>query len=366
MRTGRRRPFSMRASPTKSWSCRAPTIVPSSNRSRRAPSHVGQHDRLAVTQVGRPRLPSRPAPGCRPAPSRSAADARKRPDYAQGSVAKSSEIAWASVNRPTASRRSAAIWPSVPSASREVAGERADIGALRRPRPRNRRDRGSGRAMRRSSAISTGRAASRGGLAGARQRIGAAAGDLDRRIGRRALQDRAGEARQRRCDRRRVRAHRRSRRRPRPRCRRCRWRCPSGSGSGSACVAFDDEADGLGRLAERDRQHAGRQRVERAGMPGLRRRWRAAPRRPRALEVIPAGLSMTSQPWRPRSPLVIAFGVACRSRSTSALCEQRGDARGAVEGVVEREGEVRAPGAAATVRADAALEKRRAALQRRP
>ena len=36
-------------------------------------------------------------------------------------------------------------------------------------------------------------------------------------------------------------------------------------------AAFDREGDGLGRLAECDRKHAGRERIERAGMPRLRR-----------------------------------------------------------------------------------------------
>ena len=45
-------------------------------------------------------------------------------------IAKSSEIACLSMNRPTLSRRNSTIWPSVPSASRQVAGERADVGAF--------------------------------------------------------------------------------------------------------------------------------------------------------------------------------------------------------------------------------------------
>ena len=40
--------------------------------------------------------------------------------------------------------------------------------------------------------------------------------------------------------------------------------------------AVDGVRHGLGGLAERDRQHAGRQRIERAGMPGLLRIEQAA------------------------------------------------------------------------------------------
>ena len=147
---------------------------------------------------------------------------------------RSSEIACASVKRPTCSRRSSAIWPSVPSAVGEVAGQRADIGALA--------DRGLeigvirvGHAEQpQFGDLDRARRQFRS-LAGAGQRIGAAAGDLDRRIGGRALLDRAGESAASAA----IAAASGPRRlsaRSRPRGRRYRSRRPSGRGSGSACA----------------------------------------------------------------------------------------------------------------------------------
>ena len=150
---------------------------------------------------------------------------------------------------------------------RQVAGEGADIGAL----ADHSLEIGVIRVGRRQEAQlgDLDRAGSHfGRAAGAGQRIGAPAGDLDRRIGRRALQDPAGEGGERRGDRRRVRS-----------------RAGFGNDRALAIVgvglgapgdpeavdfaARGDELDGLGRFAQGQRQDPGRQRVEGAGMPDL-------------------------------------------------------------------------------------------------
>src|SRR5665213_1446519 len=77
-----------------------------------------------------------------------------------------------------------------------------------------------------------------------------------------------------------------------------------------------------------------------------------------SFEVMPPGLSMTSQPCSPGSAFILVPQVAL----DRLAMEDRGDAPGAVESAVEGKGEVRhkpepnQPG-------DAALEERRAAAQ---
>ena len=108
-----------------------------------------------------------------------------------------------------------------------------------------------------------------GSLAGAGQRIGAASGNFDRRIGRRALQDRPGKMRQRRDDRSGIRPRRAFGQhvafpivgigRDAP-----------ADAEAIALAPGGRELRGLCRLAERQRQDAGGERVERPGMPDLR------------------------------------------------------------------------------------------------
>ena len=98
--------------------------------------------------------------------------------------------------------------------------------------------------------------------------VGAGAVDLERRVARRHLADLAGEARKLGLD-----------PRPgRPRGRSFATTVPSESSVSVSApkrtvkrysCALDHERHGLGRLAERDRQHAGGERIERAGMAAL-------------------------------------------------------------------------------------------------
>ena len=105
------------------------------------------------------------------------------------------------------------------------------------------------------------------GLALARQIVGALAVDLDRREARRHLLDRAGEARQQRRDRGRGRAG----------FARVRHAAFGIVGVALLAPAHGEDVDlapvhherhGLGRFAERDRQAAGGERIERAGVAG--------------------------------------------------------------------------------------------------
>ena len=124
------------------------------------------------------------------------------------------------------------------------------------------------------------------------------------------------------------------------------------------------EGNGLGRLAERDRQEAGGQRVERAGMAGLlgveQARLTTATR---WVEVMPTGLSSTTQPctshflgagpgcppgsqWlgvsqlSSRSSSSWSWSIVGRWRASRGgpprLSQQRVDALGIVEALVER------------------------------
>ena len=139
-------------------------------------------------------------------------------------------------------------------------------------------------------------------LARARQIVGAVAVDLDGGVRRRRLQDLAGEARQQRLDGRPRGAQLAGLRRS------ALGIVGVGAGApahGEAVVlgAVDGVGHGLGRLAERDRQHAGRQRVERAGVAGLARvEQRGARRRP------PASTSC-----RPACPAPASRGSPCPS-----------------------------------------------------
>ena len=67
-------------------------------------------------------------------------------------------------------------------------------------------------------------------------------------------------------------------------------------------AALDREGDGLGRLAEGDRQHAGRERIERAGMSRLRRLVEALHPRNGLRRGHPRGL-VEDEPAMDRKPL---------------------------------------------------------------
>src|ERR1700682_1409508 len=69
---------------------------------------------------------------------------------------------------------------------------------------------------------------------------------------------------------------------------------------------------------------------------------------------------MTSQPWRPRSTLILILQIALNHLAV----ENRGDSLSAVEGAVEREVQVRDITQLHGAR-EAAFEKRRATPQRR-
>lgn len=98
--------------------------------------------------------------------------------------------------------------------------------------------------------------------------IGALAVDQDRAIGRRRLLDGAGEARQDGFQLRQRRAHLAFRDDLPLQIERIGLRA-EGDGEVVNLVAVEHPAGELGRLADRDRQHPGRQRIERAAMADL-------------------------------------------------------------------------------------------------
>ena len=214
------------------------------------------------------RLPSRRAPGCRPAPSRSAGGARKRPDYARASPPVPAKSPAPLLSRPTRSRRSLAIWPDVPERDSEIAGQRADVGAGA--------DLGLEIGMIRVRHIEQpkmgdldlgGRPAPGSRRRGPAQ--GAPSGDLDRRIGRRKLQNHPDKARQGREHASFVRPHGGSAIDPAFAVVGIGRDAPADA-EAITLLAGGRELRGLGRLAERQRQHPGRgERVERAGMSDL-------------------------------------------------------------------------------------------------
>ena len=116
----------------------------------------------------------------------------------------------------------------------------------------------------------TGRASSSTVSPVARQVVGALAVDLDGRERRRRLQDLAGEARQQRLDGLARRAHVAGGDDLALGVVGVGGRAPA-HGEAVVLGAVDGVGHGLGRLAQRDRQDAGRQRVERAGVAGLAR-----------------------------------------------------------------------------------------------
>ena len=71
-------------------------------------------------------------------------------------------------------------------------------------------------------------------------------------------------------------------------------------GEAVGLAAVHDERNGLGRLAERDRQAAGGERIERAGMAGRLAANSRLTTETAWVEVMPIGLSSTSQPWTSR------------------------------------------------------------------
>ena len=74
-------------------------------------------------------------------------------------------------------------------------------------------------------------------------------------------------------------------------------RLAQAGGEAVVLAPFHDVRDGLGRLAQGQRQHAGRQRVEGAAVADLARLVIRRTRLTAAVEVIPSGLSRHSQPW---------------------------------------------------------------------
>ena len=167
---------------------------------------------------------------------------------------------------PTLVRRSADDMAEAAERAAHVAGERAHIGALAAFGLEHRVV-GVGR-LDQIEAVDVDRARLElHHLAVAGEVIGALAVDLDGREARRHLRDGAGEARQQRAD--------RLGRRPQLARRRD---APFGvvgvallapaHREAVALAAVHDERDGLGRLAERDRQEARGERIERAGMAG--------------------------------------------------------------------------------------------------
>ena len=104
------------------------------------------------------------------------------------------------------------------------------------------------------------------GLARPRERVGPAAADLDRAVGRRALRDRAGQPGECRLDRLARRGRSVGRRQLALEVVGRRRRAEADRraiGLPIAQVVFDDPR----RVAQEDRQHAGRERIERAAMP---------------------------------------------------------------------------------------------------
>ena len=104
-----------------------------------------------------------------------------------------------------------------------------------------------------------------------------------------------------------------------PRRRRCRSPRPS-DGEAIDLAAVLDEGDGLGRFAERDRQAAGGERVERAGMAGAWPRTAASPTRDRVRRGRPMGLSSTTQPETSRLSRLL---LACCAAHSASDCSVR-------------------------------------------
>ena len=107
------------------------------------------------------------------------------------------------------------------------------------------------------------------GLALARQVVGALAVDLDRRIDRRRLLDDADEARQRRSDLGRATGRASLAAITLPSASSVSVSSPQCTGEAIGLGPVLDDRHGLGRLAERDRQDAGGERIERAGVSRL-------------------------------------------------------------------------------------------------
>ena len=279
-------------------------------------------------------------------------------------TAKSSEIACASVKRPD--RQPAQFGDMAERAERlgEIAGQRHGYRCPRRLRPRNRHDPDRGCASRRKLGDLDRARRQFGRLAGAGQRIGAAPGDLDRRIGRRALPDRAGKARQSAAI---AAASGRAVLSPVSRLRdpRYRSRRPSARGSDS----FLRPAARIARSSSPRRAPSATRRSP-AG-----RACRHGPTLAAGARLIAAdnpargdpGRLVDDQPAMQRRVLSPASSSSpeggSRSRSTSGLVQQCGDARGAVERGVERKRRYSAPGAARRARASMAFRNGALRLQ---
>ena len=158
-------------------------------------------------------------------------------------------------------------------------------------------------------------------LAGPRQVVGALAVDLERREGRRHLLDLADEGRQGAADRRVASGRTSLVAVTSPSASSVARASPEAQREAVVLAAVHDEGHGLGRLAQRDRQHAGGQRIERAAMAGLlRRRTGGAPLPTAGVELSPTGLSRISQPStlaRPSSCAPLASPSAPSGPSSS-------------------------------------------------
>ena len=180
------------------------------------------------------------------------------------------EIAPSSAKAPTRVRRSAV---DMGDACRAPGRDRGRAPAHRCPcrsRPRCTQWSASGMSMSSRLAIRAGRGGKLELLVVPGKVVGPGAGHLERRIARRHLADLADEARA---------APPRSRRRVGPSGRSSPSPVPSrvvgvgaraeAHGEAVFLAAVHREGHGLGRLAEGDRQHAGGERIERAGVAGL-------------------------------------------------------------------------------------------------
>ena len=219
----------------------------------------------------RPRLPRRPSASTTGKASRPVSSGRssgRRPVGPSAAAARisSSGVASSIVNGPDAGPGQRAEVRRTPDALAEVAGEGPDVRAGRtrdiddRDRPVRVRRRPT--TTRSRAWIVTSRGGELDGLAGTRHRVRSAATDLDRAVCRRALRDRAGQPGECRPDARAIGAGPVGgcqlalevvRRRGRPEADRRTIRLAI------AQVVLDDPR----RVAEEDRQHAGRERVER-------------------------------------------------------------------------------------------------------